>query len=199
MNDISAILQKIQEDARQYGENAAAAAREKAEAITESCRQEAQAETQRVLEAAKRQAEAIRQRAVSQSGIESRNAKLQVRRQAIDSAFGKAMEQLCAMPAEKKTAVYARLAAQSSFAGEALLVLNQADRDTPGKTLPAEIMKQCAAAGRTCNVTLYGAAGPFAAGFILDQGSTETNCTFEVLSAGVKEELEAQVDAALFG
>ena len=28
MNDISAILQKIQEDARQYGENAAAAARE---------------------------------------------------------------------------------------------------------------------------------------------------------------------------
>ncbi len=193
MNDISAILQKIQEDARQYGENAAAAAREKAEAITESCRQEAQAETQRVLEAA------IRQRAVSQSGIESRNTKLQVRRQAIDSAFGKAMEQLCAMPAEKKTAVYARLAAQSSFAGEALLVLNQADRDTLGKTLPAEIMKQCAAAGRTCKVTLSGAAGPFAGGFILDQGSTETNCTFEVLSAGVKEELEAQVDAALFG
>ena len=59
------------------------------EAITESCRQEAQAETQRVLEAAKRQAEAIRQRAVSQSGIESRNTKLQVRRQAIDSAFGR--------------------------------------------------------------------------------------------------------------
>ena len=175
MNDISAILQKIREDARQYGENAAAAAREKAEAITESCRQEAQ------------------------SGIESRNAKLQVRRQAIDSAFGKAMEQLCAMPAEKKTAVYARLAAQSSFAGEALLVLNQADRDTLGKTLPAEIMKQCAAAGRTCKVTLSGAAGPFAGGFILAQGSTETNCTFEVLSAGVKEELEAQVDAALFG
>ncbi len=199
MNDISAILQKIQEDARQYGENAAAAAREKAEAITESCRQEAQAETQRVLEAAKRQAEAIRQRAVSQSGIESRNTKLQVRRQAIDSAFGKAMEQLCAMPAEKKTAVYARLAAQSSFAGEALLVLNQADRDTLGKTLPAEIMKQCAAAGRTCKVTLSGAAGPFAGGFILDQGSTETNCTFEVLSSSVKEELEARVDAALFG
>ena len=161
MNDISAILQKIQEDARQYGENAAAAAREKAEAITESCRQEAQAETQRVLEAAKRQAEAIRQRAVSQSGIESRNAKLQVRRQAIDSAFGKAMEQLCAMPAEKKTAVYARLAAQSSFAGEALLVLNQTDRDALGKALPAEIMKQCAAAGRTCKVTLSGGTEPF--------------------------------------
>ena len=61
MNDISAILQKIQEDARQYGEAAAAAAREKAEAITESYSQEAQAETARVLEAAKHQAEAIRQ------------------------------------------------------------------------------------------------------------------------------------------
>lgn len=199
MNDISAILQKIQEDARQYGENAAAAAREKAEAITESCRQEAQAETERILEAARRQAEAIRQRAVSQSGIEGRNQRLQVRRQAIDDAFRKAMEQLCAMPAEKKAAVYAGLAARSSFTGEALLVLNQADRAALGKTLPAEMMKQCAAAGRTCKVTLSEAAGPFAGGFILDQGSTETNCTFEVLSAGVKEELEAQVDAALFG
>jgi V/A-type H+-transporting ATPase subunit E len=198
MNDISAILASIQEDARQYGEAAAAAAREKAEAITESYSQEAQAETARVLEAAKHQAEAIRQRAVSQSGIESRNAKLQVRRQAIDTAFQKAMEQLCAMPAAKKTAVYAAMAAQS-LTGDAALVLNKADKAAIGAALPAEIEKRCAAAGRACKVTLSGATGSFAGGFILDQGSTETNCTFEVLSTSVKEELEAQVDAALFG
>ena len=94
MNDISAILQKIQEDARQYGEAAAAAAREKAGAITESYRQEAAAETAKVLDAAKRQAEAIHQRAASQTGIETRNQKLQVRRQAIDAAFHKAMERM---------------------------------------------------------------------------------------------------------
>ena len=196
MNDISAILASIQEDARQYGEAAAAAAREKAEAITESYSQEAQAETARVLEAAKHQAEAVRQRAVSQSGIESRNAKLQVRRQAIDTAFQKAMEQLCAMPAAKKTAVYAAMATQS-LTGDA--VLNKADKAAIGAALPAEIEKRCAAAGRACKVTLSGATGSFAGGFILDQGSTETNCTFEVLSTSVKEELEAQVDAALFG
>ena len=68
-----------------------------------------------------------------------------------------------------------------------------------GETLPALIMKQCAAAGKTCKVTLSNTTGPFAGGFILDQGSTETNCTFEVLSSSVKEELEARVDAALFG
>ena len=198
MNDISAILASIQEDARQYGEAAAAAAREKAEAITESYSQEAQAETARVLEAAKHPAEAVRQRAVSQSGIESRNAKLQVRRQAIDTAFQKAMEQLCAMPAAKKTAVYAAMAAQS-LTGDAALVLNKADKAAIGAALPAEIEKRCAAAGRACKVTLSGATGSFAGGFILDQGSTETNCTFEVLSTSVKEELEAQVDAALFG
>ena len=198
MNDISAILAKIQEDARQYGEAAAAAAREKADAITESYRQEAQAETARVLEAAKHQAEAIHQRAVSQTGIETRNQKLQVRRQAIDVAFQKAMEQLCSMPAQKKTEVYAAMAAQS-LAGDAALVLNQADRAALGETLPREIAKRCAAAGKQCKVTLSDTIGSFAGGFILDQGSTETNCTFEVLSMGVKEELEAQVDAALFG
>lgn len=199
MNDISAILAKIQEDARQYGEAAAAAAQEKANAITESSRQEAQAETDRILEAAKHQAEAIRQRAVSQSGIETRNAKLQVRREALDAAFQKAMELLCAMPGEKKLAVYADLAARSSMTGDAVLVLNREDHAALGQTLPAELEKRFAAAGTPCKVTLAEEPASFRGGFILDQGSTETNCTFEVLSAGVKEELEAQVDAALFG
>lgn len=198
MNDISAILQKIQEDARQYSETTAAAAREKAEAIKENYRQEAQAETDKALEAARHQAEAIRQRAASQAGIETRNQKLQVRRKAIDAAFQKAMEQLCGMTDLKKADVYAELAAQS-LTGDAALVLNQADRAALGETLPREIQKRCAAAGKTCKVTLSGETGRFAGGFILDQGSTETNCTFEVLSASVKEELEAQVDAALFG
>ena len=102
------------------------------------------------------------------------------------------------MPAAKKTAVYAAMAAQS-LTGDAALVLNKADKAAIGAALPAEIEKRCAAAGRACKVTLSGATGSFAGGFILDQGSTETNCTFEVLSTSVKEELEAQVDAALFG
>jgi len=197
MNDISAILAKIQEDARQYSDHAAAAAREKAEAIKENYRREAQAETDKALEAAKHQAEAIRQRAASQAGIETRNAKLRVRRGAIDDAFRKAMEQLRAMPAAKKAEVYAAMAAQV-LTGDAALVLNQADRAALGAALPAEIAKRCAAAGKSCKVTLSGKTGPFAGGFILDQGSTETNCTFEVLSASVKEELESQVDAVLF-
>ena len=199
MNDISAILAKIQEDARQYGESVAAAAKEKAQAIAEASRQEAQEETNRVLEAAKRQSEAILQRAVSQSGIEGRNTRLQIRREAIDTAFQKAMEQLCTMAPEKKLSVYAGLAAQSAATGAITLVLNQADKAALGGTLPAEMEKKCAAAGHPCKVTLSGATGSFAGGFILDQGSTETNCTFEVLSASVKEELEARVDAALFG
>lgn len=199
MNDISAILQKIQEDARQYGETAAAAAREKAEAIKESSRREAQAETARILEAAKRQADAILQRAASQSGIESRNEKLRVRRESIDTAFGKAMEQLCAMAPDKKLTVYGELAARSTIAGNVTLVLNQADKAAIGAALPGEMEKRCAAAGHPCKVTLGKETGNFAGGFILDQGSTETNCTFEVLSASVKEELESQVDAVLFG
>ena len=197
MNDISAILAKIQEDARKDADAAAAAAKEKAEAITESYRQEAKAETDRVLEAAKAQAEAIHQRAVSQAGIESRNQRLRVRREAINTAFEKAMEQLRTMPDLKKAEVYASMAAKA-LTGNAALVLNKADRDALGTTLPGEITKRCAAAGKTCNVTLSETVGKFVGGFILDQGSTETNCTFEVLSASIKDELEAQVDAALF-
>lgn len=197
MNDISAILAKIQEDARKDADTAAAAAKDKADAITENYRQEAKAETDRILEAAKAQADAIHQRAASQAGIESRNQRLRVRREAINTAFEKAMEKLTSMPDLKKAEVYASMAAKA-LTGDAALVLNKADKAALGSTLPGEITKRCAAAGKTCKVTLSEKTGKFSGGFILDQGSTETNCTFEVLSASVKDELEAQVDAALF-
>ena len=103
MNDISAILAKIDADARQYAQAAQAAAEQKAEAIREDYRRQAEAEAARAAGEARRQAEAIRQRAVSQAGIEARNSRLAARREAIDSAFQRAMERLCAMPEEVLT------------------------------------------------------------------------------------------------
>ena len=197
MNDISAILAKIDADARQYAQAAQAAAEQKAEAIREDYRRQAEEEAARAAGEAQRQAEAIRQRAVSQAGIEARNSRLAARREAIDSAFQRAMERLCAMPEEEKIDFYAGLGAQS-LAGDAALVLNRAEMDSLGERAAAELEKRARAAGKPWRVTLAGEPGAFRGGFVLDQGVTEINCTFEVLCAGVKEELEAQVASVLF-
>ena len=194
MNDISAILAKIDADARQYAQAAQAAAEQKAEAIREDYRRQAEEEAARAAGEAQRQAEAIRQRAVSQAGIEAR---LAARREAIDSAFQRAMERLCAMPEEEKIDFYAGLGAQS-LAGDAALVLNRAEMDSLGERAAAELEKRARSAGKPWRVTLAGEPGAFRGGFVLDQGVTEINCTFEVLCAGVKEELEAQVASVLF-
>lgn len=198
MNDISAILAKIQADAKEYEETTLAAAREKAKDIEKNYLRQADEEAAAVQEAARRQAEAVHQRALSQAGIESRNSRLQARRQAIDGAFQKAMELLCAMPEEKKLALYSRLGSES-LTGDAVLVLNREETETLGTRTAAEIQKLAQAAGKPWKVTLSQEPGAFRGGFVLDQGATETNCTFEVLSAGVKEELEAQVASVLFG
>ena len=197
MNDISAILAKIDSAAQEAARAALAAAEEKARAIGEDYRRQAEEETARAAAAAERQAESVRQRALSQAGIESRNSSLTARREAIDAAFGRAMERLCALPEEEKIALYARLGA-SAASGDGRLVLNRAESAAFGEKAAAALEERLHEAGKPGRITLSPEPGAFRGGFVLDQGETELNCTFEVLCAGVKEELEGQVASLLF-
>ena len=51
--------------------------------------------------------------------------------------------------------------------------------------------------GRT--IKLSDETGNFAGGCIIKEGNIETNCTFEVLVKGMRDELEQEVSNVLFG
>lgn len=214
MNDISVILNRIDEDAKAQSADIMTAAEENCRNIKASYDKEAEKQSRSILAAAAAGAEAIKLRAASQSGIEERNLRLTARRQAIDAAFEKAMERLCTMSDEKKVALYSQMALRS-VTGVAELVLSPGDKAAIGDAVVAMISKKLLSdgignvvdaitklklpskdLGRL--VTLSDEVGAFRGGFVLREGNIETNCTFETMLSSAKEELEPEVARMLF-
>ena len=198
MNDLNAILDKIAQDAKEYEQKSMEAARKNAELIEADYRRQAEAEAEAILAEAEAQAQALDQRAQSQAGIEERNRRLAARRSVMDAAFARSLELLRALPRDQLLDFYAAQAAQY-VSGDAQLILSAGDKEALGAELAEKITGLCRKAGKSCTVTLSEETGNFLGGFILREGSIETNCTFEVLNMGAKEELEGQVAQVLFG
>lgn len=214
MNDISAILSKIEEDAKAQCAAIIAAGEENAARIKTEAEHEAAAVREEILKNARTAAEAQRLRAASQSGIEVRNLRLETRRKSMDAAFEKAMEKLCGMSDEKKVALYSELALEA-ITGQADLILNAADKAAIGKAVAAMVGKKFVADGINNVVDaltslklpekslgrvvlLADEVGSFRGGVQIREGNIETNCTFEVLVSTAKEELEPEVARLLF-
>ena len=213
MNDISVILQKIEEDAKVQAAAIIDAAKESCLKIQADYDKEAHKQEQEILAAGKAAADAVLLRGASQSGIEERNLKLTTRRKAMDAAFEKSMERLCAMSDEKKVALYSQMAL-SSMAGHTQLILNATERASIGKAVCDLVNKKMLVGGvktvveaitnlelpegKLMSLTLADEVGPFRGGMKLRCGNIETNCTFEVLLDRAKEELEPEVARILF-
>lgn len=103
MNNIESIVKKIADDAKLSAEQKIAEAQQEAQQIvsdyqaqgrTKSCR------TRRHRH--QKQASVIAERVESQSGLIRRNLMLQYKREAIEQAFQKSLEVLCAQDADKQ-------------------------------------------------------------------------------------------------
>ena len=121
---------------------------------------------------------------------------LQYKREAIEQAFQKALEVLCAQPSDKQVQLLSS-AASKAIAGDVQIILNQKDGDAFGKQLVDSIQKQLADAGKTYTVSLSSKTASIAGGMILDEGRVETNLSYEILVKNMRDELEAQVARVL--
>lgn len=193
MNDLSVLINKIMEEAKAYSDKILEAAKAETETTLDRYRAEAQAEAAKITGAAEQQADAIARRAQSQAGIEERNMLLATRRGLIDSAFAKAYELLCALSDSQKIDFLARLAA-SCQTTDAQLVLS-AKEASLGMAIVQKVNE--ANANKGIKLTLAPETGAFGGGFILREGSTETNCTYEVLVKNIQPQLEAEIAALL--
>ncbi len=196
LNDISVLIDKILEEAKGFSEQIKKTAETEAQNTLARYKDQAQAEAAKITDTAQAQAEAIARRAQSQGGIEERNLILTARRSLIDSTFAKAYDRLCALPEAEKIDFLVRLATASQTAADAQMVFNKADAAL-GQKVVEQVNKANQAKG--IKLTLDPQAGNFGGGFILREGSVETNCTFEVLVKNIQPRLEAEIAALLLG
>jgi len=218
-NAVIAITDKIQAEAQAWADEQIAAAKAEAQSILADYQTKADQAYEKILAEAKVKAAFIADRTVSQAEVERRKMLLAARQECVTKAFDKALEMLCNMSVQERVLLMVKSALQYQTA-DAEYIFNAADRkevgplvvDTVNSIFKKQQLKETFSGAileqvkkllsgnrtRTYTATLSDQVGNFAGGFILKQGDVEFNCTFEVLVAGVRENLEGETSAILF-
>ncbi len=227
MNGIEKITQRIEDEARQEAESILKEARADAQAISEKYRVQAEKERESVLEKGRRAADERVERLASAARLEARNLSLSTHQALIDSAFDKALEQLCSLPEEEYVELLAGLAAKASVSGREKVILSPADHakvgpavvkranailaekvspklpqelteTKPGAILDKVLSGASAILAGTGMLSLAEETAPIRGGLILSDGDVDVNCTFETLVRLGREEMGGEVSQLLF-
>ncbi len=219
-NAVIAITDKIQAEAQAWADQQIAAAKAEAQTILSDYEAKAQEAYDNTLAQAKVKSLSIAERGVSQSEMDRRKMLLAARQECVAQSFDKALEMLCNLSAQERALLMVKSAAKYQTA-DAEYIFNAADRKEVGplvvetvnaifkkqqmkETFSGDLLEQVkklfssSTRPRAHTATLSEQTGNFAGGFILKQGDIEINCTFEVLIAGVRENLEGETSAILF-
>lgn len=196
MNNIESIVKKIADDAKLSAEQKIAEAQQEAQQIVSDYQAQADKIMQDARAQAQKQASVIAERVESQSGLIRRNLMLQYKREAIEQAFQKSLEVLCAQDADKQVTLLSD-AAVKYLSADAKVILNEKDKAAFGEKLVSEISRKLQAANKNYSVSLSADAGSMQGGMILAEGSIETNLSYEILVKNIRDELEGEVAKVL--
>lgn len=196
MNNIESIVKKIADDAKLSAEQKIAEAQQEAQQIVSDYQAQADKIMQDAQAQAQKQASVIAERVESQSGLIRRNLMLQYKREAIEQAFQKSLEVLCAQDADKQVTLLSD-AAVKYLSADAKVILNEKDKTAFGEKLVSEISRKLQAANKNYSVSLSADAGSMQGGMILAEGSIETNLSYEILVKNIRNELEGEVAKVL--
>lgn len=196
MNNIESIVKKIADDAKLSAEQKITEAQQEAQQIVSDYQAQADKIMQDAQAQAQKQASVIAERVESQSGLIRRNLMLQYKREAIEQAFQKSLEVLCAQDADKQVTLLSD-AAIKYLSADAKVILNEKDKAAFGEKLVSEISRKLQAANKNYSVSLSADAGSMQGGMILAEGSIETNLSYEILVKNIRDELEGEVAKVL--
>ena len=193
MNGIEKITQRITADAQAEIDRVLGAAKEEAARITARMTAEADAVAAELAAKNEKSAAEHEERLVSAAQMEARKVQLAAKQDMLEKAYERALEKLCAMPAEQYTAVLANLMVKASSTGTEAVIFSAEDREKVGK---AAVEKANADSGK--KMVLSDETQPIKGGFILKDQNVEVNCTFETLVRLQKAETAGAVAKKLF-
>lgn len=189
------IVKTILDDAKAAAAQTLRSAQERTELLHSQAAQrqkEAQAQAERRI-----QEEIVQQtaRARRMAELEARKAELADKRALIDEAFAGALDQLCAMDPDKKRALNRAGALEAAKGGETFRPA-QADAQLLNEAFLKEVNAQM---GDRSPLRMGPAVPGLRGGFLLEGQGVVYNCSYEALVNQVRDGLEAEVAAQLFG
>ena len=221
MTGLEKITDRILAEARVKGDKILADADAECQRLEAEYGAAAQEIRERIFADAEKEGKDLIARARSTAATEHRNRVLALQSELIDDAFDGAMTEIRAWDPGKYTDLLVGLLTaafteqmETEETGKELygeeeaqlptsyeVLLNQADREKCGaavidgtrRKLLGKVPEEKLAA-----LSLSETVAPISGGLILRYGDVESNCSLELLFAGLREELEAEVSHALF-
>ena len=124
--------------------------------------------------------------------MDARKTILAAKQELVEEAYGKALDQLCALSGQEKIGLLAGLLVRASSSGTEEAVFSAADSADGAKA----VEKANAASGK--KLTASKDTAPIRGGFILRDKNVEVNCAFETLVRLQKAETAGAVAKILF-
>ncbi len=193
------ILRKIREDAEAEAAKVLAAARADEERLLAQGRAKAQAAAERIDAAGAAAAEDARRRELATASVEIRRIVLSAKQEILESVFENALDQLASLPDGEYGDLLADLACRAASAGDEMVVVSARDRARLGSDWLALANARLQAKGLPGNLVFAPATREIRGGLILVAGSVEINASFERTLASMRETLEPEIAAMLFG
>ena len=187
------IRKKIEQNAADEAARLLGAAKEQAAALNSSTDAEISKSKKYYDGLYEAEAPEVRRRAQIVANLDVNRIKLGAKQELIGKTFEGALSNLAALPADKYLAFVETLLDQAVISGDEELVV------APGEKFvnQAFIDKYNAAKGK--NLTIAADTRKMSGGFILRSGKISTNCSFDKLINWLKDDLESDVTARLFG
>ncbi len=196
MDGIEKIIQRINAAAAEE----CAAIAQKAEAESEVIRAEYAQKLQKAYENAihsgEREIDLDADRVVRNARLNARKQLLGVKQELLDTAFEAARKELCAMPEDKYIDWLAKLACQTSD-GSGEIILSPKDAAI-GEKLVAKANEALSACGKKAELKLSAETRDIEAGFILQDGKMELNCSLSAIMEVRRQDIAAKVAEKLF-
>jgi hypothetical protein len=193
-----AILNKIEEDAKDTAQKTLTDAQAKTEEMKAASREKIEGMHKTMLSQAERDAEALEQRMLRMAELDERKELLEKKRALMDEAFTLASAKLSAMPVVEKRAFFQKKLLENAMGGETLMI--GADKaQWFDEQFFTEANAALIKAGKTAGLTRAAEKRAGCEGFALGAGGVEIRCTFDALLDEARSFQEQQIVEDLFG
>ena len=192
MNGLERITSRIEAEAQSEINGILDAGEAETRRIVDSWRERIEAETRALAEQNEKAAAEREERLKSAAEMDARKTILQAKQEMVDEAYALALDKLCKLPEDEKTALLADLLVRASSTGSEEALFSEADRAAGMRA----VEKANAASGK--HLTLSRETAPIRGGFILRDKNVEVNCAFETLVRLQRTETAGAVAKILF-
>lgn len=197
MKGIDKITARIEAEAIAEAAHLEEEGKARCQAIAAEAEVKAQERYWQCIQAGAKAAEERRQRLGKTADMEARKSILSYKQAIVAEAFGKAEQKLRSLSGEEYVDFLASMAARAAVTGTEEILLSGKDRPM-GAEVAARANTLLSAGGKTAKLSLSAQMGDFDGGLILRQGNISVNCTVEALMHQAREDMAAEVAAALF-